>query len=93
MSANPTMLRKLVRDLEKIDQSLGNGKKSRLIEEEKPLIKMILVQKAISNPGNKPSNKIDRQFRLNSAEAAELLTVSELPLLGSSKYISLIILR
>ena len=41
MSANPTMLRKLVRDLEKIDQSLGNGKKSRLIEEEKPLIKMI----------------------------------------------------
>ena len=60
---------------------------------QKPLIKIILVQKAISNPGNKPSNKIVRQFRLNSTEAAELLTESELSLLGSSKYINLIILR
>lgn len=41
MSANPTMLRKLVRDLDKIDQSMGSGIKDRLEEEEKPLIKMI----------------------------------------------------
>ena len=41
MSANPTMLRKLVKDLEKIDESIGNGHKTRLDQEEKPLIKMI----------------------------------------------------
>jgi sialic acid synthase len=41
MSASPTMMRALVRDIRKYEAAIGDGQKSRLVVEEKPLQKMI----------------------------------------------------